>query len=227
VRWEGLGFEPLVEVGATLTVLTAPGGPRVSFWALQVTFLRGAEPVAAAHTGLQYNPRFEGARAVNWGGYHEPRAELHQLSGSASSLDGFGDDPNTRRYPWVEARPYRFVVDRVPEGWAATVTDLVTGVADTIRMLDVEADALGEPMVWAELFNHCDDPASQVRWSGFGARTAAGQWIRPSDVAVTIPAVGAGGCDNVDVMRDPGGGFLISTGVPRTAPPAARYSWAW
>ena len=40
---------------------------------------------------------------------------------------------------------------------------------------------------------------------------------------LNLPAVGSGACDNVDAVYDGEGGFVISTGVARTAPDTALH----
>jgi hypothetical protein len=206
-----------------LEVLTAPSSPRIYFWALQATFLDElGNSLGAAHTGLQWNPRHPGSgqRAVNWGGYSYPTDALNQLSGTVGSLDHPEGDTNTYDWPWLDRRPYRFVIHRGDAGWAATVIDVVEGSSFVVRELFVPgAVGLAYPVVWAELFCDCDDPPSAVRWSGFSVRTLGGEVVHAPFAKVTFMPVGSGQCDNTDAVPDGGGGFVISTRQRRTAPP--------
>ncbi len=59
----------LVEVSAVLEIVVPPQVPALDFWALQVDFLAGDRFRGGAHTGLQWNRRYPGYTAVNWGGY--------------------------------------------------------------------------------------------------------------------------------------------------------------
>ena len=126
----------LVEVSATLEVLVPPRVEALYFWALQVDLADGRGIWGGGHTGLQWNRRYPGGRAVNWGGYASPEQGGRVLSGSASSLPGFPDDPNTLAFSWQVARPYRFRVyssDEFAGAWRAEVVDLVSGEARVIQ----------------------------------------------------------------------------------------------
>ena len=210
-RWEpGLDDrDPLVEAEAVLEVVDAPTTADLHFWALQVSFADRGRRLGAAHTGLQWNPGAPGG-AVNWGGYDERGAEL---AGSGSSLPP-ADSANTRRWPWHPGRPYRLWVHRVDGGWRSEITDLADGRSVEVRDLWVDAPALADAVVWAEVFAPCE-ARSAVRWSGLAARTAAGRLVRPASLAVTYQAVGAGGCTNTDVVVDPTGVRQV-TGTART-----------
>jgi len=59
----------LIEVSAVLEVLEPPQVPSLYFWAMQVDFEEDGLPWGGGHTGLQWNRRFPGGTAVNWGGY--------------------------------------------------------------------------------------------------------------------------------------------------------------
>ena len=214
--WWTPASPPLRSAHAVLEVRSAPRVARLYFWALQVTFADGAAHRGGAHTGLQWNPRYPGSTAVNWGGYG---AGGGLLDGTESPLPAVTGDRNTRDYPWEPGRPYRFEVspaDR-PGWWRATVTDLASGRASVIRDLAGSGTSLVSPVVWSEVFARCDDPSVEVRWSDLGGTAVDGTPWRPTAVRVSYQAVGAGGCSNTDVARD-GDGLLQRTSVDRTVP---------
>jgi hypothetical protein len=208
------GRDPLVEAEAVLEVVEAPITADLHFWALQVSFVDRGRRLGAAHTGLQWNPDAPGG-AVNWGGYDERGAEL---AGSDSGLAP-ADSVNTRRWPWSPGRPYRLWVHRVAGGWRSEVTDLAHGRSVVVRDLWVEAPALADPVVWAEVFAPCE-ARSAVRWSALSARTTAGRLVRPASLEVSYQSVDDGGCTNTDVVADPAGVRQV-TGTPRITPNGA------
>ena len=69
--WKGVPTnEPIVACSVVLEVVQPPTVAALYFWALQASFLDAAgQSYGAAHTGLQWNSRHPGGRAVNWGGY--------------------------------------------------------------------------------------------------------------------------------------------------------------
>src|SRR5262245_6081085 len=188
--WKGLeATEPIVACSVVLEVLEAPRVPRLYFWALQASFVDGqGQSYGAAHTGLQWNPRHPGSRAVNWGGYGNAANVQSILDGTDSPLPGFSDDRNTRHFAWRERVPYRFEIHHGRVGWAATVTDLVSGSSVTIRELRAGGDRLNGFVMWSELFCRGDDPATTVRWSAPSALTASGRTLAPTSLQVTYPA---------------------------------------
>jgi hypothetical protein len=220
------GALPLVEVSAVLEVLVPPQVSALYFWALQVDFLVGERVVGGGHTGLQWNRRYAGGRAVNWGGYAEAGLGGGVLEGTRSELPGFADDPHTVGYPWAARRPYRLRVFRSPEralAWRAEITDLMSGTATVIRDLSLPnlhpvsrevPTFLHRPVVWSEVFADCDAPSVTVRWSEFSAITERGMVLSPQAVVVNYQPEAQGGCSNTDVQAD-GRSFLQITNVTR------------
>lgn len=221
---------PLIAAEVTIEVIEPPRVPRLYFWALQVGFAsRSGIPLGAAHTGLQYHPDYPGGGAVNWGGYGPGGGEL---TGSVSALPSALDNVNTRTYPWRPGTGYRYRVDRAPDrdrGWQATVTDLRTGTATTIRDLWVDAAALTSPMVWTEAFARCDDPPATVRWTDPTVTTADGTVHPVTDARVNYQSHADGGCTNTCcsvVEAGSGRAWEQRTGVARSVPVGARLALA-
>ena len=187
--WKGLpADEPIVSCSVVLEVLQPPTVPALYFWALQASFLdQVGTSYGAAHTGLQSNARHPGGRAVNWGGYAQAADVGSVLEGTDSPLPGIPGDRNTRTFAWREGVPYRFSIHRGAVGWAASVTDLVTGSAVTIRELFAEGDRLGGFVMWSELFCRGSDPMTAVRWSGPEVVTRSGRRAAPTSLQVTFP----------------------------------------
>ncbi len=187
--WHGVpSDEPVISCSVVLEVLVPPAVPTLYFWALQASFLDGSgRSYGAAHTGLQWNPRHPGGRAVNWGGYAQAADVTSVLEGSDSPLDGIPGDRNTRNFAWLPGVPYRFTIHPGVAGWAATVTDLTTGSGVTIRELYAAGDRLGGFVMWSELFCRGRDPSSAVRWSQPQALTASGRTIVPRSLHATFP----------------------------------------
>lgn len=210
----------LVEVSVVLEVLVPPRVPSLYFWALQVDFEEDGLTWGGGHTGLQWNRRFPGNVAVNWGGYASQERGGAVLPGSEPFLRAFAGDPNTMAFDWGPGRPYRLHVYRSPEvsgAWRAEITDLETGEATTIRDLlrpGRPAAAAGrpasgahhghllQPMVWSEVFADCDAPSVAVRWSDLTGTTEEGVIVRPEAVRVNYQARQAGGCANTSVRKD-------------------------
>lgn len=214
--WQDLqGNEPFVEASATLEILQEPAVNKLYFWAFQVSFLDDQDSTGSAHIGLQWNPNHPGNRAVNWGGYASAADVGSVLQGSSSPLPSKPNDVNTRDYPWREGVPYRFRIRRSHEGWVGEVTDTSTQQIIEIRTLYAAGAQLSGFVVWAEVFASCKDPRSMARWSGLEARTASGEWKRPATVRTSFPS--GGDCPNTDVLVD-GGGLVLVTNAPRTAP---------
>lgn len=216
------------EVSATLEVVVAPTVARLYFWALQVSFVDGAQLRGGAHLGLQFHPGHPGSTAVNWGGYRSPHDGGGELAGSVSSLPSALANPNTRDFVWQPQRPYRLRVHRVPDAvprrWRGEVTDLVTGDTTVVRDLEVPADELSQPLVWSEVFARCDHPSSTVRWSTLSARTAAGQLRTPTALRTSYQSRAQGGCDNTTAALD-GDGILQITTTPRSLAPGVDVAW--
>ncbi len=200
------------EVAATLEVVAVPQVPRLYFWALQVSFVDGPQGHGGAHVGLQWHHSHPGSRAVNWGGYD---ADGIELTGTESVLPSATGNPNTCSMGWEPGRAYRLRVGPGEPGrWPASITDLTTGEETFIRALHSNGRALAHPMVWSEVFAHCDDPSVSVRWTDLVGVTKRGQEVRPSSVGLTYQDVGDGGCSNTDTVWD-GGGLVQTTRTTR------------
>ncbi len=233
--WElpaGLGLHPrLAEVSAVLEVVEPPKEPALRFWALQADLVDDGGVWGGGHTGLQWNRRYPGGRAVNWGGYRSPELGGQVLAGTPSSLPGFPDDPNTLSYAWEPARPYRLRVYRSPDiagAWRAEVTDLWSGVPTVIRDLlpepgrGVSGSHLSRPIVWSEVFADCEAPSVTVRWSDLAAVDESGSSVRVDTVRVNYQPPDQGGCSNTTALADESGGVLQVTNVPRLVEQDAR-----
>lgn len=214
----------LREVSAVLEIQVPPGVEVLYYWALQVDLADPEGVWGGAHTGLQWNPRYPGGTAVNWGGYASADGGGAVLPGTLSSLPGYPDDPNTLAYPWSAGRPYRlrvFPSPEIPGAWRAEIADLLAGSPSTIRdLLPVPGRPtlggyLTRPIVWSEVFAECEAPSVTVRWSELQARGADGAIVRPDAVLVNYQAPEVGGCPNTTVVQDEAGGFLQVTSVPR------------
>jgi hypothetical protein len=217
--WGGLpDGRPVVEVAATLTIVEPPSVDRLYFWALQATFADASRTYGAAHTGLQWNPNFPRARAVNWGGYADPPSS-HVFNGSIPALPGSPDDLNTRAYPWEPSRGYRFRIYRSPVGWRSEVTDVASGETTVIRDLYAGGDQLRSPVVWSEVFARCVDPPAAAHWSDLTVTVADGRIARAAFVTTSFPT--GGDCPNTDSVAD-ATGIMQRTNTPRTSQPGAR-----
>jgi hypothetical protein len=219
--WD-LGSRPLQRVEATLEILESPTTNRLYFWALQVSFGGGRRMHGAAHIGLQWNARFPGGTAVNWGGYG-PGGSSGLLHGTTSELPSARNDPNTRDYPWVSGHRYRLVVEAAGRGpdemyaWRGTITDLETFEKVEVRTLYSHGSHLLAPMVWSEVFARCEHPRVTARWSGLRAITIEGDEIVPRAVRVNYQSRADGGCDNTTVSVDELG-ILQVTNTERQVP---------
>ncbi len=116
--WQDAPPEPVVAVEVTLEVVEAPVVDRLYFWALQATFNDATTDHGGAHLGLQWNPRYPGSRAANWGGYPKFGQWGAVLQGTPSPLPSTPNDPNTRDYPWQQGVPYRLRISRSDVGLA-------------------------------------------------------------------------------------------------------------
>ncbi|MBU1228158.1 MAG: hypothetical protein KJ698_13225 [Actinobacteria bacterium] len=221
--WD-LPVRPLVECSAVLEVVVPPAKPRLYFWALQASFATGAHIHGGAHLGLQWNSKFPGGMAANWGGY---ASDGSILPGSESLLPSARHDPNTRDYPWVAGHRYRLRIARsgeAPDGlvaWRGTVTHLESGEETCIRDLHTRGEYLIGPMVWSEVFARCEHPAVVARWSDPRAVTAEGADIRPAHVRVNYQTRADGGCDNTTAGVDEIG-ILQVTNARRRVPQDAK-----
>lgn len=214
LNWD-VPSEPLIEVSAVCEVLVPPTVQMLYFWALQVSFMDGPSRIGGAHIGLQFHPQYPGNGAVNWGGYRDGAGELE---GSVSDLPSALNNSNTRTYPWQPNRRYQHRVYRSPDrGWRGSVTDLETGVETIIRDLWVDAEYLASPVVWSEVFAHCDHPSSSIRWSNFTGITATGAELSFSSVRLNYQTHADGGCANTNTYADRNG-FVQQTNIQRINP---------
>jgi hypothetical protein len=203
---------PAREVAVTLEVLEPPSVDRLYFWAVQASFLDSAGSHGAGHLGLQWNPRFPGHTAVNWGGYATQGAIL---PGSGSALPSTPQDANTRDFPWLAGRKYRLRIYPSPEvGWRGEVTDLDTAVVTVVRDLHAGGDHLGRVVVWTELFCQCSDPRSVVAWSEPVAIALNSEQLIPRAFRVNYQV---DGCPNTNVYSD-GHRVHQATASERTTP---------
>lgn len=213
--------EPLVEVRATCEVVVPPRVDRLYFWALQVGFSDGRRTHGAGHAGLQWHSRGRRGRAVNWGGYHDPRDGGRELPGSRPTLPALNPQGNTARYSWQAGSPYCFRVFGSDAGWRATVSDVATGEETVIRDLHAPGLYLVDPVVWSEVFASCDDPSVTVRWTKLEAVTAVRSIVRSRRVMVTYQDRDVGGCTNTTVDTDDVG-VLQTTNASRIVPHGAE-----
>ena len=166
-----------VEVSAVLEVLEPPSVPALYFWALQVDFVDERGTWGGGHTGLQWNRRYPGGTAVNWGGYAARELGGAVLPGTVSDLPGFADDPHTLAYSWLPGRQYRLRVYRSPENlgaWRAEVTDVLSGRASVIR--DLLPNTVQDRGILSRLFSRWRDPSTGAVETG---AAAAGYLVRP------------------------------------------------
>lgn len=210
----------LSEVSVTFELVEPPTVEMLYFWAVQVNFSDGGVRRGGAHFGLQYNPLFPESNAVNWGGYHDGGGEL---DGSVSALPSTPNHINTRDYRWEANRRYRYHIVRSQHGWQGSITDLETGVETVVRDLWVEADTLEGPMVWSEVFAHCDHPPVGVRWSDLRAVTTNGEVVDVGSVRLNYQTHGNGGCANTNTSVD-GRAFVQRTNTERINPTGTRLS---
>lgn len=223
--WE-LPQTPLIEVSATLEVLQPPSVARLYFFALQVSFASERSLRGGAHLGLQWNPRFPGSTAANWGGYAPADLGGGLLTGAPSPLPSSRNDPNTRDFPWKEGHRYRLRVAPSPEAppdihaWRGTITDLESGMETIVRDLHTRGAYLTSPMVWTEAFARCEHPPVAVRWSDLRTVNETGSEARPARVRVNYQSRADGGCDNTTVIVDELG-FVQTTASQRQIPQGA------
>lgn len=212
LNWE-MPTVPLAEVRATIEVLDPPSVPMLYFWALQVSFMGPTGRIGGAHIGLQHHPSYPGNGAINWGGYRDGAGELE---GSVSDLPSALNNINTRTHPWQPHRRYTLRVYRSPErGWRGSVIDEATGHETIIRDLWVDADYLGSPVVWSEVFAHCDHTSAAVRWSDLIGIEVDGTRHDVHAVRVNYQTHADGGCANTESSVDDVG-FVQRTTTTRT-----------
>jgi hypothetical protein len=189
---------PVVSVWVTFQLTVEPSTEDLYFWALQASFTDEAKhDFGAAHTGLQWNFRHPHGRAANWGGYPAEHSNWKKnFAGSANTLPGFKDDPNTRHFRWTTGTPYRLTISAAPEqGWRASVIDLDTMEHTVLRDLFAEGDRLEDICVWTEWFCSCDAPTVEATWTEFRVLTVDGQTHVPDAMFLNHPS--DGNCTNV------------------------------
>ena len=225
IVWE-MPSTPLMEVSATLEVLQPPSVGRLYFFALQVSFASDRRARGGGHLGLQWNPRFPGSTAANWGGYAPGDAGGGVLAGSPSALRSSRNDLNTRDFSWKVGRRYRLRVAPSPDapadvhGWRGTITDLDSESETVVRDLYTQGEYLTAPMVWTEAFARCEHPTVAVRWSDFRAADESGEEVRPARVRANYQARADGGCDNTSLIVDELG-LVQATSTQRQIPQGA------
>lgn len=214
--WQVDTEPPIVAAEATLVVDADPVVDDLYFWALQASFSDAARSFGGGHTGLQWNGRFPGFRAVNWGGYHDQRFGGAVLDGTDSPLPSAPHDRNTRDYAWRPGTPYRFRIERGSRAglWAAAVTDVATGERRIIRELECRGDRLTGLVMWSEVFAACDAPSVSVRWSDLLVERIDGRREPVETVETRYQAVAAGGCRNTDSAVE-GTTFVQTTNTTR------------
>lgn len=222
--FEGVPSGPWRSVSATLEVVTEPSAAYLYFWALQASFTDASGTAfGAAHTGLQWNPRHPGGRAVNWGGYGRTADVSSVLDGTHSTLPGVAGDENTRDFPWTPGVGYQFTISRIEQGWRSTVVDTSTGEPTVIRELFAGGDRLNGFVVWMEIFAPCDASTTLVRWSDLAvADDARGARHQVRSLRTSFPDV-RGACTNNDSRMD-NSGWLQLTNDHRTVATARTLS---
>jgi len=204
LRWDP-SPPSLLQVAVTLEILEPPTVDELYFWALQASFVEDGRTVGAAHLGLQWYSLHPGGTAVNWGGYRDGAGEVE---GDQSTLPSAVGNPNTRDFAWRPATPYRLVIGGEGDGWwTGSVTDLITEETTVVRRLHGGGDALGNPMVWSEVFARCDDPSVVVRWSDLSPP--------PERLEPSYQTHEDGGCANT-VSRREGDAYLQITNTARS-----------
>jgi hypothetical protein len=211
--------DPIVEVSASFELLDQPRVQRLYFWALQVNFGDRAQSYGGGHFGFQWHPSYPDSRAVCWGGYANVGGEL---SGGPTSFPSIDGNPNVCGYEWTVGVPWTWRIRRIGDGdvWRAEFDDPSTGVTVAIRDLNCRGDRLSAPMVWSEVFAHCDDPSVRVRWSNFAVRTAGGLERAATGATVNYQSYEDGGCSNTDVVAD-GTAVVQVTNTERHTPQGA------
>jgi hypothetical protein len=203
--WDPAPPSTVVEV--SLTVEWQPPVDRLCFWALQASFSDGRNRTGGAHLGLQWNPRYPGRAAVNWGGYSAAGAIL---KGTTSPLPSTPNDPNTRDYPWKPGLAYRLRIEAAEPGWWAGVVIDPAGQRTEVRRLAGGGDRLEAPVVWSEIFARCDDRSVAVKWSD-PAMLVGELWGRPERYRVNYQSEEHGGCSNTTVLQGDDGVLQVTS----------------
>ncbi len=213
--WD-VGPAPIRAVEVTVTIDEPPSG-RLVFCALQVSPAERTRRLGGLHFGLQHHPGHPGGGAVNWGGYHDGGGEV---DGSALSVPSAMNNRNTGDYPWRHGAPYRYRIDRGPDGWRGLVTDLERGETVLVRELHLGGDHLVSPMVWTESFAHCDDPTTTIRWTDPVLETDDAV-LAVTSGRVNFQSEADGGCSNTEWTVE-AGAFVQRTNTTRTLTSGVR-----
>jgi len=212
--WQDVPVCAAVEV--SLCVDFDPPVDRLCFWALQASFTDGRVRTGGAHLGLQWNPRYPGFRAVNWGGYHEGGGIL---DGTESPLRSTPNDRNTRDLWWEPGTVYRLRIEPAEPGWwSGKIEDDRRNVVE-VRRLHGGGSRLATPAVWSEVFARCDDPQVAVTWSA-PAFEVGGVRHPVTAYRVNYQDVRRGGCSNT-TSRPIDGGVRQITNTERIIPQGA------
>lgn len=209
-----------------LEIAALPEVDELYFWALQANFRDATSEFGGGHLGLQWDPRFPGNLAANWGGYADQRLGGQVLTGTESALPSTPHDRNTRDFPWAAGTTYRLEISATPDRpgwWRGTITNVATGVTVIVRDLEGGGDRLDGFVVWSEVFARCDHPSVSARWSDLRVRRVDGAWVEVGSVTVNYQSHRDGGCDNTNATID-GAGFLQTTNTDRTTPQGTRLS---
>ncbi|MEO8695986.1 MAG: hypothetical protein ABI658_20865 [Acidimicrobiales bacterium] len=210
--WQMPAHEPLHAVSVTFELLDEPAQDRLYFWALQAGFADSSGAYGGAHFGFQWHPQYPDKRAVCWGGYANVGGELDGGPTTFPSIDG---NPNVCAYPWTTGQRWTWRIRRIGDGavWRAELDDPNTGQTVPIRDLYCRGDRLVDPMVWSEVFAHCDDASVHVRWSELSTNTST-ESILPFAVSVNYQSYADGGCTNTNSIADEFG-FVQATNTER------------
>jgi hypothetical protein len=209
LRWQDVPPSDSVEV--SIRVDFEPEVDRLCFWALQTSFSDAGRHTGGAHLGLQWNPRYPGYRAVNWGGYHTG-GEI--LSGTESPLRSTPNDPNTRDLWWEPGTTYRLRVTPAGPGWWAGSIEDDHGNVVEVRKLNGGGTRLEAPIVWSEIFTRCGASSVSVTWSD-PSYHIGGVVHGPTHYSVNYQAVARGGCTNT-CSNPVQGGVRQTTNTRRT-----------
>lgn len=214
LNWRGLP-DDVVAVEVDLEIVATPATPHLRFWALQASFVDGAQRYGAGHLGLQWIDGYPGHTAVNWGGYRDGGGEL---SGSESVLPSARGNVNTRNYSWTPGQVYGLRIDKGSSGWRGSVIDRRTGDVTVVRELASPGAQLGHIVMWSEIFAPCDAPSLPVVWSNATAHTASGAAHAVTSFSVSYQSVADGGCTNTNVDMSVDGRVVQLTNTERITP---------
>ena len=211
--WQDAPPEPVVAVEVTLEVVEAPVVDRLYFWALQATFNDATTDHGGAHLGLQWNPRYPGSRAANWGGYANVGQWGVDPRGHSVAAPEHAERPEHPRLPVAAGRAVPLAHLAVRRRMARRdhrhddrAHAARARPSHRRRPTDVADDVVGglRPLRSPER----DGALVEPEWT-----TASGRVVSPTRVRVTFPS--GGDCPNTDVGTD-GIGVFQRTNTPRT-----------